>query len=170
MSVAGMTLRFGGLRVSTNVHWPRVATEKLALVLADGLSANDPLVASFTVVALVACQPAQVEFAALQWLADHAGQLGGSPEHLLVAGGARAARLAAAARDSLWLALERQLIAYPRFSPEHPMPTNLGGVAAATVVCDGHQVDDGSRYAARLRRAGVPVQEVHDGARAFTRR
>jgi acetyl esterase/lipase len=164
-----MTLRFGAVRVSTHVHWPRVATVSLALVLTDELSATDPLVANFTVVTLAGRHPAEVEFAALQWLGDHAGQLSASAEHVLVAGGAHAARLAVAARDSGWPALERQLIVHPRFFPEHAMPTDLAGVAAATVLCSGDGADDGRRYAARLRHAGVPVQEVHDGARALAR-
>jgi acetyl esterase/lipase len=164
-----MTLRFGAVRVPTSVHWPQTATMSVALVLTAELSATNPLVANFTVITLAGSQPAEIEFAALQWLGDHAGQLGASPEHVLVAGGARTTMLAVAARDSGWPALERQLIVHPSFCAEHPMPTDVSGVAPATVVCGGDDADDGARYAGRLRHAGVPVEEVHDGNRFLGR-
>jgi acetyl esterase/lipase len=83
---------------------------------------------------------------------------------VLVAGGARAARLALAARDSGWPVLRRQLLVHPAFTKRRPMPTNVAGASPATVV-SGRRRDDGRRYAERLRAAGVEVHEVCDAGR-----
>jgi hypothetical protein len=162
--VADLTLRFGSLRVATTVHWPRVETASLALVLSGELSPIDPWVGSFVVVGVAGVHPGSVELAALQWVAEHAGEFGADGERMIVAGGARAARLAVAAGDSGWPALRRQLVVHPRFTAERPMPSNVAGAPPATVVC-GAGRDNGRRYAARLRAAGVEVHEVRDDDR-----
>src|SRR2546430_362529 len=100
------------------------------------------------------------ELSALQWLGDHVGELDAASEQLIVAGGARAAWLAGAARDSGWPPLQRQVVMYPRFSAERPAPTVATGLPAAMIVRGRACVDDGCRYAALLRGAGVPVQEL----------
>ncbi|MGH2873836.1 MAG: alpha/beta hydrolase fold domain-containing protein [Solirubrobacteraceae bacterium] len=165
MTGADMTLRFGALRVPTRVHWPRMHAGWLTLVLSDEVAATDDRVAASIIVVLSGAHSAVVGMAALRWLADHAEELGARPDRLLVAGGARAAWLALAARDSTGPVLRRQILVHPRFSPAVPMPTNVDGAPAATVVCGLDSYDDGRRYAARLRAAGIAVEEVRDGHR-----
>lgn len=162
--VAHMTLRFGARRVPTTVYWPRVEAVSLALVLRDELSPTDRWVEDFIVVGLPAGNGGSIELAALHWVADHAGDLGADGDRMLVAGGARAARLSLAARDSGWPLLRRQLLVYPRFTAEQPMPTALVGAPPATVVY-GRRSDDGHRYSERLRAAEVDVCEVRGHGR-----
>ena len=162
--VADMTLRFGALRVPTTVHWPAVNALSLALVLSDELPPTDQWLERSVVIALAAMNSGQVELAALQWVAEHSRELGTGCERILVAGGARAARLVLAARDSGWPVLWRQLLVHPKFTAEQPMPANVGGAPPAIVVCGAHQ-GDGRRYAGRLRAAGVQVREIGDDDR-----
>jgi hypothetical protein len=159
--VADMTLRFGSLRVPTTVHWPRAGAGWLALVLNDELSPGNPLVASYIVVGLGDGYPSAIELAALRWVSEHGGELGAVGDRTLVAGGARAARLALAARDSGWPSLFRQLLVHPEFTAGQPMPTNVAGAPPATVVCRARN-DSGHQYAERLRACAVEVDEVHD--------
>jgi acetyl esterase/lipase len=161
--VADMTLRFGSLRVPTTVHWPRVTTGWLTLVLSDELSPTDPRVESSVVIALRGRHPGWLELATLDWAREHAGELGADGDRLLLAGGARAATLALAARDAGWPVLGRQLVVRPEFTRPQCMPDDVAGAPPAVVVCGAR--DDGSRYAARLRAAGVEVQEVREGDR-----
>ena len=160
---ADMTLRFGRVRVPTVVHWPRVETVSLAFVLSDELSPTDPWVEGFVVVGLAGRHPSSVELAALQWMSDHACELGGRPDRMLVAGGARAARLALASRDSVGRHLGVSFW-FTAWGSEQPMPSEVGGAPPATVVC-GAGPDGGRRYAERLRAAGVEVHEVRDEVR-----
>jgi acetyl esterase/lipase len=155
-----MTLRFGSLRVPTTVHWPRAETVSLAFVLSDELSPTDPWVETCVVVGLAGGYPSSIELAALLWVSEHVGELGAEGDRMLVAGGARAARLALAARDGGWPVLRCQLLVHPRFTAEQPMPTRVAGAPPATVVC-GERRDGGRRYAQQLRAAGVEVHEVH---------
>jgi hypothetical protein len=159
--VADMTLRFGSLRVPTTVHWPRVTTAWLTLVLSDELSPTAPWVNSTVVIALPGRHPGWLELATLHWAGEHACELGAADGRLLVAGGARAAMLALAARDAGWPVLHRQLVVRPAFTRPEGMPDDVGGAPPATVVCGEN--DDGSRFAAHLRAAGVDVHEVRDG-------
>lgn len=158
--VADMTLRFGSLRVPTTVHWPRVTTARLTLVLSDELSPTDAWVESSVVIALPGRHPRWLELAALRWAGEHAGELGAAGDRLLVAGGARAAMLALAARDAGWPVLRHQLVVRPEFTRPQRIPDDVAGAPPAIVICSDR--DDGSRYAARLRAAGVEVHEVHD--------
>ena len=162
--VAEMTLRFGSLRVPTTVYWPRVETASLAFVLSDELTATDPRVQNCVVVGLAGRHPGSIELAALHWVSDHIGELGADEGRMLVAGGARAAWLALAARDSGWPVLRRQLLVHPKFTADQPMPANVVGAPPATVVCAAGD-DGGRRYARRLRAAGIDVQEVRDDGR-----
>jgi hypothetical protein len=161
--VADMTLRFGSLRVPTTVHWPHVTPAWTALVLSDELSPTDPWVQGSVVIALTGRQPGWLELAALHWAGEHAAELGADGERLMVAGGARAALLALAARDAGWPVVSRQLLVRPDFTWRDGMPDEVAGAPPAIVVCG--ERDDGSRYAARLRAAGVEVREVRDGER-----
>lgn len=156
-----MTLRFGSLRVPTTVHWPREHSVSLALVLSDELSPTHPWLEHHVVVAVGSRHAGSVELAALHWTAEHVRELGADPRRLLVAGGARAAWLALAARDSGWPALWRQILVHPSFSAQRPMPAQVLHAPPAIVVRNAAR-DDGARYAARLRAAGVDVQEVRD--------
>ncbi len=166
VTVAEMTLRFGAVRVATCVRWPKPgATAGLPLVLADELSPEDPRIGDAIVVGVHGAQPTLVQLEVVHWLAEHASELGADREDLLVAGRARTAALALAVRDSGWPVLRRQLLVHPVFSPRCPMPVNLAGAPPATVVCQAGGRDHGARYAARLRAAGVPVQEVNDAHR-----
>ena len=118
---------------------------------------------------------------ATTWAADHAAELGADPGRLLVAGETLGGRLAAAvalhARDDGWPVITRQLLIRPDLGTgQHRTPPagrdlldlpadapSLAGVAPATVVIaggDGPGVDDGRRYAALLRHAGVDVDEL----------
>jgi hypothetical protein len=164
--VADLTLRFGSLRVPTTVRWPRLETVSvgLALVLSDELSPTDSWVETCVVVGLTGAHPGSIELATLHWLSEHVGEFGAESDRMIVAGGARAARLALAARDSGWPVLRRQLLIHPRFTGKQPMPRNVAGAPPATVVC-GAMLDAGRRYAARLRGAGVEVHEVCDDGR-----
>ena len=97
---------------------------------------------------------------AMEWAADHAGELGADPRRLIVAGEGRgaalAARLALHARDHGWPEIERQLLVRPELdAPElHDSPA---GAAPATVVLGG----DARWYVDWLRLAGVDVEELH---------
>ena len=164
VTAADMTLRFGTLRVPTTVHWPALETVSLALVLSDELSPTDPWVRDCVIVGLAAAHPSSIELAALQWLSEHVDEFGARGDHMLVAGGARAARLALAARDSGWPVLRRQVLVHPRFTAWQPMPRGVAGAPPATVVCAA-RLDGGRGYAARLRAAGVEVHEVRDDRR-----
>jgi hypothetical protein len=161
LMVADMTLRFGSRRVPTTVHWPRATTSWLTLVLSDELSPTDPWVKSTVVIALPGRHPGWLALATLHWAGEHAGEFGADGDCLLVAGGAHAAMLALAARDAGWPVLHRQLVVRPEFTRR--MPDDVAGAPPAIVVCG--ERDDGSRYAAHLRAAGVQVREVRDGDR-----
>jgi hypothetical protein len=161
MSGANLTLRFGSARLRATVYWPRTGAAALALVLADGASWAEGLGGDSVIVALLGNYECAEELGALRWLAEHAGELGVGSERVIVAGGARAARLAAAVRDARWPVLLRQVLVHPRFDPENPIPSNVAGVAPATIVHGDDSRDDGRRYAALLRSAGVAVEEVY---------
>jgi acetyl esterase/lipase len=125
------------------------------------LSPTDAWVETFVVIGLVGGHPSAVELAALRWVCDHVGEFGARRDRMLVAGGARAARLALAARDGGWLALGGQLLVHPVWGAERPMPSDVAGAPPATVVCGPYR-DGGRRYAERLRASGVEVREVRD--------
>lgn len=160
MPLANLTLRFGAAKLRATVRWPAAEVLAVALVLTDAMGQPGSLLRDCLVVSLLEERGSAEELSALQWLGDHAGELGAASEQLIVAGGAHAAWLAGAARDSGWPPLQRQLVMYPRFSAERPAPTVATGLPAATIVRGHACVDDGCRYAALLRGAGVPVQEL----------
>ena len=97
---------------------------------------------------------------AMEWAADHAGELGAEPRRLIVAGEGRgaalAARLALRARDHGWPEIERQLLVRPELdAPE--LHASSAGAAPATVELGG----DARWYIDWMRRAGVDVGELH---------
>jgi carboxylesterase type B len=111
----------------------------------------------------------EYDLSALDWAAEHARELGARPGALVVAGdragAARAARLAVHARDGGWPVLRRQVLVLPAFTEARLTPSHVAGTAPATIVTTGARGDDGSRYAATLRDAGVEVQELVSNAR-----
>jgi alpha/beta hydrolase fold len=171
--IAQFHLRFGRTALEAQIYWPSrplvPVAAPLVMLLADearpdsadllgrGLSANAD--------AVVLRVPDRAQcLAALMWAADHAHELGGQRDRLMVAGcgvsGARAARLATIARDNGWPVLHRQVLVHPRFTRACPRPQRIVGVAAATIVTGRGPRDEAGRYAARLRRAGVEVIEL----------
>jgi len=109
------------------------------------------------------------DLAVLGWAAEHAAEFGAHGGRLVVggelAGAARAARLALDACHSGWPALRRQLLIRPMFAGPGSVRCEIAGPAPATIVTTGLRGDDGSRYAATLRAAGVNVQELVSDAR-----
>ena len=173
--VAGLRLRFGLQVVEADLYVPPNAVGAAAVVLlladdatsdnvnrlAPGLSAGADLV--------VVRVPARAQLlAALYWVADHANELGGRPDRLMVAGravsGARAAWLAIAARDSGWPVLHRQVLVHPRFARCCPAPYRVTGVAPATIVSGCAPRDEATEYALLLKRSGVDVRELRRSA------
>jgi acetyl esterase/lipase len=97
----------------------------------------------------------------LEWAAEHAAELGADPGRLLVAGegaaGAVAAAAALEARAQGWPPVIRQVL----ISPAPTARQAVAGAAPGTVVTvRRHPRGDDGRYAARLRRAGVAVDEL----------
>jgi hypothetical protein len=156
---ADLSLRAPRDFVRPRVSWPADTRDgrPLAVFLGDpdsSLEAADALCveAGFVVLALRTDAP-DVATIAVEWAADHARQLGADPERLLVAGGRLAAAAAVHARDEGWPPLWRQVLMGPDLTGWPLAAASLAGVAPATVV-------NAPRYAARLRAAGVEVDEV----------
>jgi len=173
--VAGLRLRFGVEVVEADVYVPPNAVGPVAVVLlladdatsdnvdrlAPGLCAGADLV--------VVRVPARAQIlAALYWVADHANELGGRPDRLMVAGrgesGALAAWLAIAARDSGWPELHGQVLVHPRFTRCCPAPHRVTGVAPATIVSGCAPRDQAANYALLLERSGVDVRQLRRSA------
>ena len=155
---ADLPLRAPRAFVRPRVSWPPDAQDGSPMVVvvdeADaGLQVADALCveAGFVVLAL---QTAALDVAtiAVEWAADHAHQLGADPDRLLVAGGGLAAAVALHARDEGWPPLSRQVLIGPDLAGWPLAADSLSGVAPATVV-------NAPAYAARLRAAGVEVEE-----------
>jgi len=155
---AGLSLRAPRDFVRSRVSWPPDAPDgsPMAVFVADidsGLEVADALCleAGYVVLAL-RTDELDVATIAVEWCGDHAGALGADPERLLVAGGGLAAATALHARDEGWPPLTRQLLIGPDVGGWPAAGVSLAGVAPATVV-------DAPAYAARLRAAGVEVDE-----------
>jgi acetyl esterase len=174
--------------VRAHVSWPETThpgkTAALLVLLPDSGPENAEalcreLCSRAGVVVLLACvrlapdreDPTALRDAttALEWAADHAGELYADPERLLIGGVGTGAAIAAAlalnARDQRWPAIARQVLIRPDFAAyAGPLrATSLAGVAPATVITSGRGArhDVGTRYAALLREAGVDVEELH---------
>jgi hypothetical protein len=98
----------------------------------------------------------------IEWIADHAAQLGADGQRLILAGveggAAMAAALTVRARDRGWPDVEHQVLIHPRLGAA-VRETQLAGIAAATVIGGDH---DSRAYVDGLRRAGVPVWQPDD--------
>lgn len=179
--VADLRLRFGATRLPARVYLPSRSSaddgaSPVVLWLA-GSTAGDALpreisaIAAAVVLELAPCrsESGDADNAALGWAAEHAREIGGGSDRILVAGqragAARAARLAINARDRGWPVVRRQVLVRPAFSDSCRAQFELAGTAPATIVTTGSPRDDGRRYAAALRDAGVEVQEFISDAR-----
>jgi alpha/beta hydrolase fold len=180
--VAELRLRFGETRPPARVYLPspsaRAAGGTSLVIWLNGRNARDVLCRQLSATAAAAVlelgrseagSAAGYEVATLGWAAEHARELGADPEKLVVggqlAGAALAARLAVDARDSGWPVVSRQVLVRPEFSDSCPVPRGVAGTPPATIVTTGSRRDEGSRYAATLRDAGVEVRELVTGAR-----
>lgn len=155
---AALSLRGTDDFVRSRVSWPVDAPDgsPMAVVVAERdseLAVADALCAEAGYVVLTLRTAAlDVATIATEWAADHGPQLGADSERLLVAGGRLAASVALHARDEGWPPLSRQVLIGPGFAGWPVRAASLEGVAPATVV-------NAPAYAARLRAAGVEVEE-----------
>jgi alpha/beta hydrolase fold len=181
--------RFADLRlrgrtgaVDATVAWPLAPEQPPALVVFFPDDRRDEdfagaLARAADVVVLTAnVRPAPYDLAAtafddaaavLGWAADHAAELDADPGRLVVAGAGAGAALAAAvtlhARDEWWPAIARQILLdvdLDAWQASVPYAStlrvaSLEGAAPATVA-------GGGPLAARLRAAGVDVEELND--------
>jgi alpha/beta hydrolase fold len=166
---AALRLRGRDGRVHTDVIWP--VGISAALLVFIGETHREPICRSLAaelraVTLSTVSVSAHDAAAALDWTADHAAELGGDLDRLIVAGvhaGAGvAASLAVRARDERWPPIAGQLLVHPHFREDELRP--LDGVAPAAIATDSPA---GRRYAGRLRSAGVPVA-VLGGPDPFT--
>ncbi|HYH89963.1 MAG TPA: alpha/beta hydrolase fold domain-containing protein [Solirubrobacteraceae bacterium] len=163
---ADLALRAPRRFVRPRVSWPADAPDgsPMAVFLAEGdtgFEAADALCADGFVVLALPTAAFDVATIALEWAADHAIHVGADADRLVVAGGGLAAAVALHARDEGWPRLSRQVLIGPEETGWPPADADLSGVAPATVV-------DAPGYAARLRAAGVPVEELRpDPATSF---
>lgn len=174
---AELTLRFGAERLPGRVCWPAaISAPPLIFLLEDeragGAFSTSLCSAAAAIVLSMPTRPGsddRIEAAALGWAAEHASELGATARLLLAGvylGGGHAARLATAARDLGWPALNRQLLVHPIFDSACPIPSKLTGAAPATIVTTDER---GTRYGARLRAAGIEVEELHLPDRSLPR-
>jgi hypothetical protein len=180
--LADLRLRFGPTRLPARVYLPApsaVPAGGAPLVLwLTGRGARDVLcqdlsAAAAAVVIELGCRDGGCsdgyDIEALGWAAEHALELGAGPGPVAVAGqlagAARAARLAVDAHGSGWPVVRMQVLVRPAFSDLCPAPPAVAGAAPATIVTGGARQDDGRRYAAKLRDAGVEVRELVSDAR-----
>ena len=155
---ADLSLRAPRRFVRPRISWPADAPDgsPIAVFLAEGdagFDAADALCADGFVVLALPTAAFDVATIAVEWAADHAIHVGADADRLVVAGGGLAAAVALHARDEGWPRLARQVLIGPEGSGWPPLDADLSGAAPATVV-------DAPGYAARLRAAGVPVEEL----------
>jgi len=189
--VAELRLRSRTGPLQAHVAWPAPAEQAPALLVffpdpgRDAGSLCRALCRLAGVVVLSAtprsapAEPASTAFddaaAVLGWAADHAEELDADPGRLMVGGERAGAALAAAvtlhARDQWWPAIARQLLIHPELDAWRasvPYASSLrtapvAGAAPATVVWGSARGEGGRPFAARLREAGVEVEELqHD--------
>jgi hypothetical protein len=118
--IAQFHLRSGRTSLKAQIYWPRrpllpEATSLMVMLADEAKPGNAELLAgglSARADVVVLRVPDRVQSpAALIWAADHAHELGGQADRVMVAGrgisGAQAARLAIMARDNGWPILQR---------------------------------------------------------------
>jgi alpha/beta hydrolase fold len=161
--VAGLSLRGSTGPLRAQVSWPgSLPGDRPPLaVLVDGAEVPPAFAAAGIVVLSVRAAAFHDAVATVEWAADHAAELGADARRLIVAGGALAAAVALHARDAAWPPLARQIL----IDGDLALPlraATVDGVAPATIVTGGRA--SARRYAARLRHAGVEVEELRDTA------
>jgi hypothetical protein len=161
---ASLSLREPSGIVRVRVAWPPVGGDRVPVLvfmcaLDSSTEALDAICRRLSadpglVVLSIRTEAQDAAITALEWTADHATQLGADPGTLLVGGLGAGAGLATAvalhARHEGWPGLTRQVLIRPQLGE---LPDALAGLAPATVV-------GARRCAARLREAGVEVQEL----------
>jgi alpha/beta hydrolase fold len=176
--IAQLHLRLGHTLLDAQIYWPPSACARagtsLVLLLVDettprGVKSGDVLghvLSAGANLVVLRVHDRTHSVPALMWAADHAHELGGRPDRLMVAGcgvsGAWAARVAMNARDRGWPVPYRQVLVHPRFMITCPPPQRVVGVAPATIVSASGPRDHARRYAARLKRSGVEVCELRE--------
>jgi acetyl esterase/lipase len=161
--VAGLSLRGSAGPLRAQVSWPdsEPGDRPPLTVLVDGAEVPSAFSAAGIVVLSVRTAAFHDAVATVEWAADHAAELGADARRLMVAGGALAAAVALHARDAGWPPLARQIL----IDGDLALPlraATVDGVAPATIVTRGRA--SARRYAARLRHAGVEVEELLDAA------
>jgi acetyl esterase len=175
---AELQLRGRAGTLQGRVYWPGPSSARPARLLVFWTGADDgswcqELSASAGLVVLAATcgrpYPADLDDAVTvaEWAAENMARLGADPRELLVGGTGPGGTLAAAvtlhAHAARWPAFSRQVLVCA--SPVARMPPSLADVAPATVVTvENDPGGDEGRYAARLRRAGVAVDELRYAA------
>jgi alpha/beta hydrolase family protein len=175
---AELQLRGRAGTLQGRVYWPGPSLARQARLLVfcaeagAGTWCQELSASAGLVVLAVTCgrrYPADLDDAvtAAEWAAENTARLGADSAELLVGGtgpgGALAAAVTLHARAARWPAIGRQVLVCA--SPVERMPPSLVGVAPATAVTVEHDPGgDEGRYAARLRRAGVPVDELRYAA------
>jgi acetyl esterase len=179
--LADLRLRFGPTRLPARVYLPApssvpAAGAPLVLWLTGGgardVLCQDLSASAAAVVIELGCRGGcgdRYDIEALGWAAEHGPELGAGTSSVAVggqlAGAARAARLAVDAHESGWPVVRTQMLVRPAFSDLCPAPSAVAGAAPATIVTGGARRDDGRRYAAALREAGVEVRQLVSDAR-----
>jgi hypothetical protein len=177
--LADLRLRFGPTRLPARLYLPAPSAAGTPLVLwlarrgAPDVLCQDLSAAAAAVVIELGCRAGGCDdgydIEALGWAAEHAPEFGASSGRVAVAGqlagAARAARLAVDAHESGWPVVRTQVLVRPAFSDLCPAPSAVAGAASATIVTGAARPDDGRRYAATLRDAGVEVRELVSDAR-----
>jgi hypothetical protein len=172
---ADLRLRGRGGPVGVRVRWPAWpllgSPPPVVVVLADpsGTGADDAfcdaLCAGLGALVLHVFWAGALERAAdaLDWAADHAAELDGDPERVLVAGRGQAAvaagALAQRATDNGWPPLAGQvLVVWQPWAGDHEVTRGATAPAAATIVTSLRECS----FSARLRAAGADVSELVD--------
>ena len=175
---AELQLRGRAGTLQGRVYWPSPSLARQARLLVfwtgagDGTWCQELSASAGLVVLAVTCgrpYPADLDDAvtAAEWAAENTARLDADTGELLVGGAGPGGALAAAvtlhARAARWPAFSRQVLVCP--SPVERMPLSLADLAPATAVTVEHDPEgDEGRYAARLRRAGVAVDELRYAA------
>jgi hypothetical protein len=177
---ADLRLRGPSGPLGARLHWPAPAGERSrpALLVFFGHSSDLLLhgLCSHAGVLVLApsCQTTAGDLqlndaiAVLEWAADHAAELGADPARLLVAGAGAGGDLAAAvalyARDQGWPVLTWQILINPILDTVRAGVASgeLAGLAPAIVITSGPGPPRVTRrFVARLRQAGIEIDERH---------
>lgn len=177
--VADMQLRGSDGLVPARVYWPAPADVRPPLLVSFGSSEEtlQALCMAAGVVVLAASHRSDSAggpdgSAALDWAADHAGELDADPGCLFVCGEGAGANLVSAAvlraRDHGWPPITGQLLIFRGRGIAHVPALPTVDAAPATVVTVGGEAGEyqGQRYAFRLRLGRVPVLQLHYESRA----